>query len=241
MSQRKKKSEKRKFFIGSNLALLVIALFIGVVCLYPVSVATSAGDGVYRRGTEDSDCVSLLINVYWGTDEVYQMLDTLDEYGAKATFFIGGAWADDNVDCLKEIVARGHEIGSHGYFHKDCTTLTEEQTAEEINLSRRFLLLAAGVEVDLFAPPSGAYNETTVKVCNDLGMKVILWSKDTIDWRDKDESLCYRRATEGVSGGDFILMHPMPATVQALPRILQYYRENGLRAVTVTENLTYGG
>lgn len=241
MSERKKKSEKRKFFIGSNLALLVIALFIGVVCLYPVSVATSAGDGVYRRGTEDSDCVSLLINVYWGTDEVYRMLDTLDEYGAKATFFIGGVWADDNVDCLKEIVARGHEIGSHGYFHKDCTTLTEEQTAEEINLSRRFLLLAAGVEVDLFAPPSGAYNETTVKVCNDLGMKVILWSKDTIDWRDKDESLCYRRATEGVSGGDFILMHPMPATVQALPRILQYYRENGLRAVTVTENLTYGG
>lgn len=241
MSERKKKSEKRKFFIGSNLALLVIALFIGVVCLYPVSVATSAGDGVYRRGTEDSDCVSLLINVYWGTDEVYRMLDTLDEYGAKATFFIGGAWADDNVDCLKEIVARGHEIGSHGYFHKDCTTLTEEQTAEEINLSRRFLLLAAGVEVDLFAPPSGAYNETTVKVCNDLGMKVILWSKDTVDWRDKDESLCYQRATEGVSGGDFILMHPMPATVQALPRILQYYRENGLRAVTVTENLTYGG
>lgn len=241
MSERKKKSEKRKFFIGSNLALLVIALFIGVVCLYPVSVATSAGDGVYRRGTEDSDCVSLLINVYWGTDEVYRMLDTLDEYGAKATFFIGGAWADDNVDCLKEIVARGHEIGSHGYFHKDCTTLTEEQTAEEINLSRRFLLLAAGVEVDLFAPPSGAYNETTVKVCNDLGMKVILWSKDTIDWRDKDESLCYQRATEGVSGGDFILMHPMPATAQALPRILQYYRENGLRAVTVTENLTYGG
>lgn len=241
MSERKKKSEKRKFFIGSNLALLVIALFIGVVCLYPVSVATSAGDGVYRRGTEDSDCVSLLINVYWGTDEVYRMLDTLDEYGAKATFFIGGVWADDNVDCLKEIVARGHEIGSHGYFHKDCTTLTEEQTAEEINLSRRFLLLAAGVEVDLFAPPSGAYNETTVKVCNDLGMKVILWSKDTVDWRDKDESLCYRRATEGVSGGDFILMHPMPATAQALPRILQYYRENGLRAVTVTENLTYGG
>lgn len=241
MSKRKNKSERTKLFIGSNLALFVIALFIAVVCLYPVSVATSAGDGVCRRGAEDSDCVSLLVNVYWGTDEVYDMLDTLDEYGAKATFFIGGAWADDNVDCLKEIVARGHEIGSHGYFHKDCTTLTEEQTAEEINLSRRFLLLAAGVEVGLFAPPSGAYNETTVKVCNDLGMKVILWSKDTIDWRDKDESLCFRRATEGVSGGEFILMHPMPATARALPRILQYYRENGLRAVTVTENLTYGG
>ena len=241
MSESKKKSERRKFFIGSNLALFAVALFIGVVCLYPVSVATSAGDGVYRRGAEDSDCVSLLVNVYWGTEEVYSMLDVLDEYGGIATFFIGGAWADDNADCVKEIVSRGHEIGSHGYFHKDCTTLSYEETAEEINLSRRFLLLAAGVEVGLFAPPSGAYDQTTVQVCGDLGMKLILWSKDTVDWRDKDADLCYERATDGVSGGEFILMHPMPATVQALPRILQYYRENGFRAVTVTENLTYGG
>ncbi len=241
MSGKKDRSDGRKFFIGSNLALFLLALFVGVVCLYPAAVPTAAGDGVYRRGAEGSDGVSLLVNVYWGTDEVYGMLDTLDEYGAKATFFIGGAWADDNADCLREIVSRGHEIGSHGYFHKDCTTLTEEQTAEEINLSRRLLLLTAGVEVGLFAPPSGAYNRTTVQVCAALGLKIILWSRDTVDWRDKDESLCYRRATENVSGGDFILMHPMPATARALPRILQYYRQNGLRAVTVTENITYGG
>ncbi len=241
MSQRKKKTERRKLFAASNLALFFIALFIAAVCLYPVSVATVAGDGVYRRGTEDSDCVSLLVNVYWGTEEVYSMLDILDEYDARATFFIGGAWADDNVECLKEIVSRGHEVGSHGYFHKDCTTLTYEETAEEINLSRRLILLATGVEAELFAPPSGAYNETTVQVCSDLGMKVILWSKDTVDWRDKDAQLCYERATQGVSGGEFVLMHPMPETVRALPRILQHYRENGFRAVTATENLTYGG
>ncbi|MBQ9081006.1 MAG: polysaccharide deacetylase family protein [Clostridia bacterium] len=234
-------SERKKLIIGSNLVLCVVALFISVVCLYPVSVATSAKQGVYYHGVEESNCVSLLINVYWGTEQVYQMLDVLDEYGAKATFFIGGAWADDNTACLKEIASRGHELGSHGYFHKDCTTLTYEQTAEEINLSRRLILLSTGVDIALFAPPSGAYNETTVKVCSDLGLKTILWSKDTIDWRDKDASLAYKRATDGVSGGDFILMHPMADTVKALPNILSYYRDNGFRAVTVSENLTYGG
>ncbi len=234
-------SEKKKLIIGTNLALFVVALFISVVCLYPVSVTTAAKQGVYHHGVENSDCVSLLINVYWGTQEVYKMLDILDEYNAKATFFIGGAWADDNIECLKEIAQRGHELGSHGYFHKDCTTLTYEQTAEEITLSQKLILLATGMNITLFAPPSGAYNDTTVKVCNDLNLKTILWSKDTIDWRDKDAALAYKRATEGVSGGEFVLMHPMEHTVKALPDILSYYKNNSLRAVTVSENLTYGG
>lgn len=103
------------------------------------------------------------------------------------------------------------------------------------------ILLSTGTDVALFAPPSGAYNDTTVKVCNDLGLKTILWSKDTVDWRDKDASLAYNRATKDLSGGDFILMHPMEQTVKALSNILLYYKQNGLRAVTVTENLTYGG
>ncbi|MBP5243030.1 MAG: polysaccharide deacetylase family protein, partial [Clostridia bacterium] len=111
-------SERGKLFVGVNLTLFIVALLIGVVCLYPAAYFTSATERVYRHGNREGKGVSLLVNVYWGTDEVYQMLDIFDEYGAKATFFIGGAWADDNGACLKEIVSRGHEVGSHGYFHK---------------------------------------------------------------------------------------------------------------------------
>ncbi|MGN0822502.1 MAG: polysaccharide deacetylase, partial [Candidatus Gallimonas sp.] len=67
--------------------------------------------------------------------------------------------------------------------------------------------------------------------------KTIMWSKDTVDWRDKDAAVCLRRATEGVKGGDLILMHPMAHTLQALPAILDYYRAQGLRAITVGENV----
>ena len=72
-------------------------------------------------------------------------------------------------------------------------------------------------------------------------MRTILWSKDTIDWRDKDAKLIYKRATKDVQCGDFILMHPMKETVAALDDILRYYSENSLETVTVSENLQENG
>lgn len=233
-------SDRKRLVLGVNLLLASVALFIGVACLFPVNVTASYEEDVFRRGRHPNG-VSLLVNVYWGTEQVYEMLDVLDEYQAKATFFIGGCWADDNVPCVQEIDRRGHEIASHGYFHKDCTSLSAKQLKEEIGTSAAFLCKATGKGVTLFAPPSGAYDEKTAQVCKDLGMGVVLWSKDTVDWRDKEKEICVRRATEGVSGGEFVLMHPMAETVRALPEILQYYRENSLLTVTVSENLTYGG
>ena len=108
---------------------------------------------------------------------------------------------------------------------------------EEISRSVRFLQLAADVPVTLFAPPSGAYDEDTVTAAESLGLRTVMWSRDTIDWRDKDEQTCYVRATKQLQAGELILMHPMAHTLAALPRILEYCGEHGLRAVTVSENL----
>ncbi len=231
------KKRSRAVAALTNLALALIVAALGVVCFLPaVSPASEVDDRVRYRGSSE-DGVSLMFNVYWGTEEVYSILDTLDEYGAKATFFLGGCWADDNVVCVREIAARGHEIGTHGYFHKEHDKLSLAENLDEIRTSAEFLTLASGQEIALFAPPSGAYNADTLSAAESLGLKTVMWSKDTIDWRDKDESLCFSRATEGVKGGDLILMHPMEHTAKALPRILAYYREHGLRAVTVGENL----
>ena len=70
-----------------------------------------------------------------------------------------------------------------------------------------------------------------------MDYRVIMWSKDTIDWRDHDEGLVFSRATQNVSGGELILMHPKEHTLKALPRILAYYEKEGLKTVTVSENI----
>ncbi len=221
----------------TNAVLVVIIVVVAVVCFLPVErTAATLEERVLRKGNSE-DGVSLMINVYWGADEVREILSILDEHEAKATFFLGGSWADDNVDCVKEIAERGHEIGSHGYFHLNQDALSLEENLQEIGTSVQFLSLVTHLPVTLFAPPSGAYSDDVVTAAERLGLKTILWSKDTIDWRDKDADICFSRATKGVQGGDLILMHPMAHTVRALPRILSYYEEHGLRAITVGENL----
>ena len=232
-----KKLSSRAVAAITNGVLALVLVVVGVVCFYPTAAHVSGvEDRVHYRGTS-ADGVSLMFNVYWGTQEVEGILEVLAEYDAKATFFIGGSWADDNTACVRKIVEAGHEVGSHGYFHRDHTTLGYEGNVEEISHSVQFLQLAAGVPVTLFAPPSGAYDEGTVNAAESLGLRTVMWSRDTIDWRDKDEQTCYLRATDNLEAGELILMHPMEHTLAALPRILQYCNMHSLRPITASENL----
>lgn len=226
--------------IASNVVLGVLVLSVGALCLAPMEkgIETQGNESnIYRFAGENGVGVSLMFNVYWGTNEVYSILETLKAHEAKATFFIGGCWADDNVECLRAIYADGHEIGNHGYFHKDQAKMNLSQNQKEIVECNRFIELAIGVKPTLFAPPSGAYSDDTLTAAMALNMKTILWSKDTIDWRDQDENKIYTRATKNVQKGDFILMHPTKMTVEALDDILQYYKKINLTPITVSQNL----
>ena len=241
--KKKIKNFQRRYHFASNLVLGVLVLSVGALCLAPVEqTAYTSGDQtkIYRNA-ETGDGVSLMFNVYWGTDEVYRILDILEKRSAKATFFIGGSWADDNIDCIKTIVEKGHELGNHGYFHKDHDKLDYLQNKKEIESCNQFLAISVGVTPTLFAPPSGAYNSNTLSVVSELSMKTVLWSKDTIDWRDKNASIIYKRATNNIKKGDFILMHPMMATADALEDILIYYEKQNLPVITVSENLKEKG
>ena len=229
--------------LATNLVMGILTFSIGALCLAPVdnSISTGGNIGVYRFAEVENAGVSLMFNVYWGTDEVYRILEILKRYDTHATFFIGGCWADDNAECLRAIHNAGHEIGNHGYFHKDHDKLNLTENQKEIANCNQFIELTIGEKPTLFAPPSGAYNDDTLIAAKALNMKTILWSKDTIDWRDKNAAIIYTRATKNIKNGDFILMHPMKETADSLPDILEYYQKNGLKAVTVSENLRKDG
>ncbi|MBO5479566.1 MAG: polysaccharide deacetylase family protein [Clostridia bacterium] len=237
--ERTKKKPSVRINVVTNLVLGALVLSVGALCIAPDDLATSANNEtrIYRNGSEHSQGVSLMFNVYWGTEEVYKILDILGRYQAKATFFIGGSWADDNVECLRKIYAEGHELGNHGYFHKDHAKLSQIQNQKEISSCNRFIELSVGESPVLFAPPSGSYGNDMLAACQTLGMKTVLWSKDTIDWRDKNAALIYTRATKNVKSGDLILMHPMQATVDALEDIIRYYQTQKLALLSVSENI----
>lgn len=218
--------------VVSNVVIIALLFSLYLACA-PASGAVSASAPIYKGNAEERR-VALMINVYEGTEYVEQALDILNRYGETATFFVGGVWAEKNIEVLKKIRAQA-DLGNHGYLHRDHATLSYKQNRDEIELCDKLVYAATGKKMNLFAPPSGSMGETMHKVCSDLDYKVIMWSKDTIDWRDKDEDLVYKRATTDIQNGDFILMHPTAHTVRALPKILQYYRDNGYVTATVSE------
>lgn len=222
-------------------SILIIVMLCSIVLYLSASsynyVFSYQNDDIIYNGNRDSNNVSLMVNVYWGTEYIDDMLEIFDNYGVKTTFFIGGQWAEKEPEMLEKIHSKGHEIASHGYLHKEHEYLNYDQNYDEIKANHGLIKSLIGVNMNLFAPPSGSFNKSTIKASNDLGYKMIMWSKDTIDWRDQDSNLIFSRATSGVKGGELILMHPTKCTVKALPLILEYYKINGLNATSVSECL----
>ncbi len=189
---------------------------------------------VYYAGNTNQNKVSFMVNVYQNEDCVLDMLDVFDAYKVKATFFVGGSWAVKNIDVVKQIYSRGFELGNHGFYHKDQDKLSFDANTQEIKACHDVISKNIGIEMTLFAPPSGAYNKTTVDAAENLGYKTIMWTRDTIDWRDQNEDVIYKRATKDMANGDLVLMHPTPKTVAALTKILAYAVNNGFEPATVS-------
>ncbi len=233
-------SQENKFInITCNIILvLVVGVVFSLSVFSPViSVSYTPSQKAIYYGNKQNKNISLMVNVYWGNEYLKEMLQIFKDNKVKTTFFVGGCWVAKNNNLLLEILNDGHELGNHGYNHKDHAKLTAKQNQEEIHTTYQLVESLTGVKLNLFAPPSGSYNQNVLSVAGNLGYKTIMWSKDTIDWRDKDENLIFERATKNSENGDLILMHPTEATVKALPKIINNLVEKGFKLTTVSENI----
>lgn len=227
-----------------NLCIFALVVIVGLAVIFGVNFSksdaepASAQQGAIYQGDTNSKKISLMINVYWGTEYLGDMLDCLQSKNAKATFFVGGTWVADNGELLVKMAENGHEIGNHAYSHKDHDKLTKESSKKEISTTHNLVKSTIGKDMTLFAPPSGAYNAQTVECAKELGYKTIMWTRDTIDWRDQDEETIYNRAVNNAKGGDLILMHPTACTAKALGRIIDKLQSLGFELVTVSENIS---
>ena len=229
----------RNVFANVVISLMLVGVFALTYAGGVLNVFSSSEDSfaIYHGNTENKN-VSLMINVYWGTEYLDGMLDILDKYDVKTTFFVGGTWAVKESDMLTKIYEKGHEIGNHGYSHKDQDKLSREDNKKEILTTHNIVKDLLGIDMTLFAPPSGAYSKTTVEVANELSYQTIMWTRDTIDWRDKDANLIYSRAIKNAKGGDLVLMHPTQKTLEALENIIVELQSKGFKLTTVSDALT---
>lgn len=230
---------KIKETIIINMIIVVMLFVIGGYSLgqgATVEAFLMGNSPVYKIETEEKT-VSLMINVYEGAEYVEEYLKLFDKENIKATFFLGGCWVAKNEETVMKIYNSGNEIGNHGYNHKLHTKLTREQSKNEIIRTNTLIREITGKAPTLFAPPSGDVNENVSGDAGSLKMTTVMWTIDTIDWRDKDEEKIYNRVKRNLQPGALILMHPTEATLKALPDIILLLKAQGYKIKTVSEQL----
>ena len=162
------------------------------------------------------------------------LLDILDQYGAKATFFLIGSKVSGQASIVRSIQARGHQLGNHSWSHPELPKLPVDQIAGEVDRTNEAIRQATGVTPAILRPPYGAVNGAVLEQLRLRGMSSILWSVDTRDWADRNSEIVCSRAVAGARPGAIILMHDIHQTsVGAVPCILSALKQQGYSFVTV--------
>ena len=191
------------------------------------------------KGNPRKPMVALMINVAWKEENLPDMLRTLREENVKATFFLLGAWLKDHPEEAKAIAAEGHEIGNHAYWHKTpLSLLSAAAVRKEIADTQQLIKETLGTDSALFAPPAGDYSGETVRIAAELGLRTILWTLDTIDWKEPPPASIVRKIRLRAEPGSLILMHPTESSRRALRDVIREVKSRGLALGTVSETIS---
>ncbi|WP_106497579.1 polysaccharide deacetylase family protein [Lentibacillus sp. Marseille-P4043] len=202
-----------------------------------VSLADLPPSPIYR-GHPEKQMTAFLINVSWGTEYIPTMLNVLKEKNVKATFFIEGKWAKENSEFVEMIDEQGHVIGNHAYNHPDMAHLSNQEMTEQVKQTNEIIKAITGKTPKWFAPPSGSFNNQVVKIADNMNMQTILWTVDTIDWKNPTVSVMVNRVNSKLHPGAMVLMHPTAATAEGLGSLITTVKEKGYKIGTVDKLLS---
>lgn len=182
--------------------------------------------------------VGLAINVAWGEEHLTEILAVLKREKVKATFFFVGTWVKAFPELVKKISDDGHEVANHGLYHGHPIQMKRDELKRLISENAILLWSTTGKKpINYFAPPYGELNNLVVSTAAEMGYRTIMWSVDTIDWKNPTPELLLHRVTTKIEPGGIILMHPTIATKKALPDLIRELRKRKLQPGTVSSVL----
>ena len=177
-----------------------------------------------------------------------RLLDGLDDYNAKVTFFVLGSRVNNNKEVLKRAYEEGNQIGSHTYNHLNLFLLNDEEILREINDTNAVVEDVIGIRPTLLRPPYGNVNENIKLLSN---MHIINWDVDTEDWKLKNRYLIRDKILEDAHDGAIVLLHDIyrESVEGALLAMAELEKQNyafvtieemvQLRGVTLDYDTTY--
>lgn len=234
--------EKRGFVIFAMLLLIA-----GAMVYIPQNIAVTTNGStkklpIYCVDT-DKPQISLSFDAAWGNEDTQKILDILAKHDVKVTFFMTGGWIESFPDDVKKIAAAGHDLGNHSENHKQMSQLSKEECKEELLGPHNKVKELTGVEMMLFRPPYGDYNNTLIEAANEIGYHVIQWDVDSLDWKDYGaESIIDKVVNhKHLGNGTIILCHNgAKYTAEALDALITGLKDKGYELVPISQLIHTG-
>lgn len=235
-----------KFFCINSRPFKILACVMVALVVMSMAVYKSTSASVYMGYAErklpiygvetDKKEIAITFDAAYGSDETVKIINILKEKNVTATFFLVGFWVDKYPDLVKTLDSSGIEIGTHSNTHPYMSKLSASQMQAELQTSVDKIKNITGKDVTLFRPPYGDYNDTLVTVAENMNIRPIQWSVDSLDWKGLDTSQMMARITPNVENGSIILFHNnSDHIVEALPVIIDTLTEQGYTLVHVSD------
>ncbi len=239
---------KPRFLLLRRRTLSVAAAALGACAIF---AAVNAPAFVSASGTQrqlpiycverDQKVCSISFDAAWGADNTQAILEVLEDYGVKCTFFVVGNWADQYPEQAKAIVDYGHELMNHSNAHDHYNSLTSDQIIADVETCNDKIEALTGVRPTLIRCPFGEYDDHVISAIRSIGMEPIQWDVDSLDWKGISASEITKRVTGKVGSGSIVLFHNAGEhTPAALPTILQTLIADGYDIVPISEILLEG-
>ncbi len=229
----------------NNTTIKLLLLSVALVAVVYLSVKTTGSIvDVFAAKKElpiysvetDKKKIAISFDAAWGDEYTAYILDTLDQYNIKSTFFLVGFWVDKYPEHVKEIFDRGHDIGNHSTTHPNMSELSIDQMEEEINNTGDKIQKITGVKPILFRPPFGDYNDQLINSLKENGYYGIQWDVDSLDWKELGVESVVDKVTRNVKNGSIVLFHNNAKYVKEyLPLVLERLQKDGYEIVPISE------
>ncbi len=224
---------------------MAVSLCLVAICV--IGLSLSGGYSVYTLGTNKRELpiysvdrndnkISISFDCAWGDEYTRKILDALDFYKVKCTFFCVQFWTEKYPELVKEISARGHDVGTHSATHPKMSTLSKAKNENELKTSKKAIEDITGKTVELFRAPFGDYDDEVILTAKEQGLYTIQWDVDSLDWKDLSAEQIATRIISKTKSGSIILCHNNGLhTAEALPLIFTTLQQKGYVFVPISE------
>ncbi len=232
----------KKTTIVSVLSILLVT----IVLLSSVAVADCAGV-YFNKSTrkipvysveieDDRKVIALTFDAAWGADKTQGIIDIMNKYGAKGTFFLVGFWIDKYEEETKAIANAGFDIGNHSRNHLNMPKLSADEIKNEILYVNDRVQAITGKTPAYFRAPFGDYDNKLMTSLESLNMTGVQWSIDSLDWKGLNAKQIYDRVVPKAKSGDIVLFHNNSDHIlDALPLILTALKDAGFEFVGISD------